>query len=97
MSDFSDIIPNSGVESFPEDPLDIGHNGIYFPSGKEPNELSNTSTQWTYEKSTVRNYKCPKCEGEFNSWDQDKLSLTDDSETCPFCGLEKGQYNPDNE
>ena len=41
----------------------------------------------------ARNYKCPECGGEFNTWEKD-ISR---SKVCPFCGLEKKQYDPEEE
>ena len=55
----------------------------------------------------TRNYKCPKCGGEFNEWDKKTvkgdtiLDMGDsviahaiEKEYCPFCGLERGAYQP---
>ncbi len=50
-----------------------------------------------------RSYKCPKCEGEFNQWDKEssKDSFPNTRRTekyvCPFCGLPRQEYNPEEE
>lgn len=33
-------------------------------------------------------YKCPNCNGEFNSWEGGLAG----TKSCPFCGQEKGNY-----
>lgn len=44
----------------------------------------------------VRNYKCPNCEGEFNMWDKgDWVGRRRRGKRCPFCGIQKGEYDPD--
>lgn len=46
-------------------------------------------------KASPRNFKCPKCGGEFNSWDTKTLGGSDF--ICPFCGLERGDYKVQDE
>jgi len=58
----------------------------------------------------VRNYKCPRCGGEFNSWETKYYKYDGDGnrreavtrtgfgiDHCPFCGLEKMKYNEDSD
>jgi len=44
-----------------------------------------------------RNYKCPKCGGEFNQWDEKEERGITVKEVCPFCGLERGEYDESDE
>jgi rubrerythrin len=36
----------------------------------------------------VRDYKCPECNGEFDTFDSD----TNSEQRCPFCQTAKGDY-----
>lgn len=38
-----------------------------------------------------RDYKCPKCDGEFNNWVVER-EIGKYRESCPFCGAIKGRY-----
>jgi len=64
-----------------------------------------------YEPSTqqARSYKCPNCEGEFNSWRKKYMNAkgdwvdsqyiigstrsTDTRKFCPFCDMKRGNYD----
>ena len=52
----------------------------------EIGEIVRTAT--TLVGNTPRNYRCPKCGGEFHQWHNDQ---------CPFCGLVQGTYGNDEE
>lgn len=47
-------------------------------------------SQWSFPTPAVisRNYKCPKCNGEFNYWD-----VHDNKDCCPFCLSVRGEYS----
>lgn len=53
----------------------------------------NRSTHKTVRKDT-RNYKCPRCGGEFNTFSSERVSRT---KKCPFCGLEKFSFEEEND
>lgn len=40
-------------------------------------------------RKEARDYKCPKCKGEFKKWDKTRTG----SKKCPFCGTRKGHYD----
>lgn len=58
-------------------------------------------------RPAARNYRCPACDGEFNSWDKvisnpkeaGGIDLTRQAANrkavCPFCGLERRSYEPE--
>jgi predicted RNA-binding Zn-ribbon protein involved in translation (DUF1610 family) len=67
--------------------------------------FENTSVP-TSSYNSARNFKCPVCGGEFNSWEtrfykldgkgNKRESMTRsgiEKEHCPFCGLEKMEYD----
>lgn len=54
-----------------------------------PNWIPQQTLDYTSESDSVRNYKCPKCGGEFNHWD---TSINGD-QICPFCGLKRHKYD----
>lgn len=37
-----------------------------------------------------RNYRCPECGGEFQTWDRKHVHS---DKKCPFCGRKKGEYD----
>lgn len=41
-----------------------------------------------------RSYCCPECEGEFDVWDT-AIVNGGYEDRCPFCGLVRGQYDPE--
>lgn len=62
----------------------------------------------THTNKGARNYKCPVCGGEFNSWEtkyykydgkgniRESMSRSGvEKDHCPFCGLEKMEYKED--
>lgn len=55
--------------------------------------------EWTVS-GDVRDYKCPKCGGEFNEWEKTPGNNYSDGTTggidvCPFCGTRKMEYGKD--
>lgn len=56
-------------------------------------EIENGRTTTTQNS---RNYKCPKCEGEFNKWDKQTNKFGSRKPACPFCGTTKGEYDGEN-
>lgn len=48
-------------------------------------------TPFGLTQSSHRRYKCPRCGGEFDTWDTDGLG-TDRTQRCPFCGQEKYEH-----
>jgi predicted RNA-binding Zn-ribbon protein involved in translation (DUF1610 family) len=44
-------------------------------------------------RSDGRGYKCPNCDGEFDSWDSTMKNRSRGmADVCPFCGLERHEY-----
>jgi len=46
-------------------------------------------------KKIARSYKCPNCGGEFDSWRSRSPARLHRTRHCPFCDLERGEYDPD--
>jgi DNA-directed RNA polymerase subunit RPC12/RpoP len=48
--------------------------------------------QWSFGNGSqmCRSYKCPRCGGEFMTWEQ-----KDEKNVCPFCALEQFSYKKD--
>lgn len=63
-------------------------------TGRKTNILGGGGNSRTVK---ARNYKCPACGGEFQTWDKRLVNGPKRSEVCPFCNLERGQYDPDEE
>jgi len=47
-----------------------------------------------YQLAHGNNYTCPKCGGGFDVWDKKDDGL-DEIDVCPFCGLERRSYEPE--
>lgn len=81
----------SGNDNFIDLPKDRGFRKIIFSD-------NNNST-------SERSYKCPRCGGEFNRWDEESdkdsgpsvTGVSGDKYICPFCGLPRQEYNPEEE
>jgi len=61
-------------------------------------EFDLTDPSYNSYTSKPRSFKCPNCKGEFNSWSKKSKSVTqrkNEEAKCPFCGLEKYNYEPD--
>lgn len=74
--------------------------GTFIPYGTYHYCLNNWTTPITQTGNIVpiRNYKCPKCKGEFNESAYRRIRLKDSTGTygkyvCPFCGKEMKGLN----
>lgn len=94
---------NSGLPDYTSD-LNRDSSGTGLLSGFE------NTTVPTSSNTGARNYKCPRCGGEFNSWETKHYKYDGDGhrteaitrtgfgiDHCPFCGLEKMKYDKDND
>lgn len=68
-------------------------NSPLLPDEDDP-DFSTSNFSSGPSKQMARSYKCPRCGGEFNSWERRISNGPSKTEHCPFCNLEKGEYEP---
>jgi len=83
------------------DPEDFKDNSVLDYPPKDDSDFDVFDfTEPNYNSYTTkpRSFKCPNCQGDINSWSKESKSVTQrksEKAKCPFCGLEKYSYEPD--